>query len=112
MHESKHYYASTLVILSFLLTMSAWSITAGIWLERWVLGAADVGPRIWIATTTAFIFSVISVIAGRGFFRDLAVNRSAGRELAITFWQSVLVVVVMIFTGTFIVWTSSWMDKL
>jgi hypothetical protein len=93
-----------LALLSYLLCLLSWQLTAALFLGRWLLGPAGLGPhREWAALALSVVLSGYYVLWGRNHVRRYR-RMTRGRREALTWRQALIVAALMTAVGAFGTW--------
>jgi hypothetical protein len=94
----------TATLLSFMLWILSWELTCAMFLGRWLFGPQWFGPhREWAALGVSVALSIYLFVWGRAQIRQLT-SAARGRQLTMTWGQSLLVVGLVVLEGVFATW--------
>lgn len=99
---------STAALISLILFILSWELTAAIFVGRWLFGPAWFGPfREWVALAISIVLSLYHVFVGRPLLRKYYPQIGVLSQHSLTVGQAIVVVVMMVGTGVIGTWLFS-----
>lgn len=99
---------STAALISLILFILSWQLTAAIFIGRWLFGPAWLSPhRAWVVVAITVALSLYHVLVGRPLLRRYYPQTGDLSKHSLTLSQSITVVVMMIGAGVIGTWLFS-----